>query len=212
MKPSVLARSLCALLLPLTLAASGCGNDRRPATEPEKETVQSLLSTGFQLRNTTGSDRITLPPGTETLLGLVIDSLCYASVSRTSVGDHTKETLTFDCKDGDFKGAYSRELDHYSFDLFAKTSLDVRYTGDVIARKDYVNGYVELKAVKDLWITDIGVSDRIDFLGVTMDEKGCLTGGAMKMNLHANIPGKRVDAAIDALFGPTCGEVWIQEE
>ncbi len=211
MKPSVLVKSLCAALLPLTVAASGCGDDRRPASEPEKATIQSLLSTGFQLGNTTGRDRITLPPGTETLLGLVIDSLCYASITRTSVGDHTKETLTFDCKEGDFKGAYSRELDHYSFDLFAKTSLDVRYTGDVTARKDFVHGYVELKAVKDLWITDVGVSDRIDFLGVTMDEKGCLTGGAMKMELHANLPGQRVDASVDAIFGPTCGEVWVRD-
>lgn len=211
MNRPALVSSLCVLLLPLTLSATGCGEDRRLATDPEKEVVQSLLSTGFQLRNTKGSERITLPPGTETLLELVIDSLCAASVSTTSVGDHTKETLTFDCKDGDFKGTYSRELDHYAFDLSAKTSLDIRYTGDVTARKDFVDGFVELKAIKDLWITDVGVSDRIDFQGVTLDKNGCLIGGGMRMELHANIPGKRVDASTDAIFGPTCGEVWVRD-
>ena len=69
-----------------------------------------------------------------------------------------------------------------------------------------------LIATKDLWITDIGVSDHIDFLGVQFDPSGCAIGGAMTMKLHANLPGKKVDLAADAVFGPTCGEIWVKEQ
>ena len=202
---------LCALALPLSLSLTACGDERRPANDTEKDLVVAVLETGLHLHDTNSNERITLPPGTETLIGLVVDAVCSAKVSTVTVGDHVKETLVFDCKDGDFKGNFSRELDHYSFDLFARTSLDVTYTGDVTARKDFVDGFAELKAIKDLWITDIGVSDRIDFLGIQRDASGCMIGGAMKMELHANIPGKKVDVSMDALFGPTCGEVWVRK-
>jgi hypothetical protein len=199
-------------VLALTLSLAACGEERHQATAAEQETVLGVIATGLHLRDHRSTDRVALPPGTETLIGLVIDSVCKASLSSVAVGDHTQETLTFDCKDGDFKGRYVRELDHHVLDLFAKTSLDIRYTGDVTARRDFLDGKMTLIATKDLWITDIGVSDHIDFLGVQFDPSGCAIGGAMTMKLHANLPGKKVDLAADAVFGPTCGEIWVKEQ
>jgi hypothetical protein len=204
-------RTLALSVLALALSLSACGEERRPATDTEKETVLGVLSTGLHLRDTRSTDHIALPPMTETLLNLVIDAICQASVTTTQVGDHKREALTFNCKDGDFQGDYVRELDHYSFDLRAKTSMDIEYKGDVTARRDFLDGNVDLSAKKDLYITDIGVSDHIEFQGIQMDASGCMIGGGMRMLLHANVPLKKIDIETDALFGPTCGEVWVKK-
>ncbi len=195
--------------LTLSTVLTGCGEERRQATDVEKQGVLAVLQTGLNLRDANQNSRIELPPETELLINLVLDALCKASLTTVPMGDHVQETLTFNCKDGDFKGRYTRELDHYTFDLYAKTSLDVTYKGDVTARRDFIDGWMELKGIKDLWITDVGVSDRIDFLGVTRDAQGCLVGGGMKVELHAHLPGKNVDVSTDAVFGPNCGDVWV---
>lgn len=203
----------CSLGLWLTLscALTGCGDERRPATEAEKETATGVLSTGLHLRDSSTSSRIELPPGTATLLDLVVDSACVASLTTEKVGDHVKETLTYNCKDGDFRGQYSRELDHFTFDLSARTAFDIRYTADVTARRDFIDGWLELKSTKDLWVTDVGVTDRINFLGIQRDANGCMVGGGMQVELHANLPGKKIDVSMDATFGPGCGEVWVRK-
>ena len=57
--------------------------------------------------------RLEPPPGTETLINLVIDALCKTSLTTMPVGDRVRETPTLNCKDGDFRGTYIREQDHY---------------------------------------------------------------------------------------------------
>ncbi|HNF99379.1 MAG TPA: hypothetical protein PKI49_03650 [Pseudomonadota bacterium] len=193
----------------VSVLLTGCGEERRQATDVEKQGVLAVLSTGLHLRDAKQDSRLELPPGTETLINLVIDALCKASLTTMPVGDHVRETLTLNCKDGDFRGTYIREQDHYTFDLYAKTSLDVTYKGDVTANPSLVDGWMELKGLKDLWLTDVSVSDRIDFMGIQRDAQGCLVGGGMKVELHGHIPGKTVDVSTDALFGPNCGDVWV---
>lgn len=208
MSTTSLVTTVSALTLSLSLLA--CGEDRRPATDVEKDAVLGVLATGLHLHSMRATDRVVLPPGTENLVNLVVDTLCKASVSSTTVAGRSQETLRFDCKDGDFTGIYTREVDHYSFDLAAHTGLDVRYTGDVTARRDFLDGHIELKAAKDLFITTVGVENRLDFNAIQIDPSGCMIGGGMRIELHANIPGKDINVSTDAVFGPTCGEVWVR--
>lgn len=209
MPTTSLVTTVSALTLSLTLFA--CGDERRPATDIEKDAVLGVLSTGLHLHDLQATDRVALPPGTEDLVHLAVDTLCQASVSSTTVAGRSQETFKFDCKDGDFTGIYTRSADRYAFALAAHTGLDIDYTGDVTARRDLLDGYIELKAVKDLFVTKVGVADRLDFNAIQIDPSGCMIGGGMRIELHANIPGKDIDVSTDAVFGPTCGEVWVRK-